>query len=321
MDNKPILLSMGEMMPSAEQALLPHFHVHSTHRQGLADIVASYGPQIRAIATRGRQSADAALISALPRLEMIASFAVGYDSIDVEAARQRGVIVTNTPEVLDAEVADYTVGLLLATLRQIPQADKFVRSGGWMRGPFRLTPSLRDRKIGFAGMGRIAKATADRLRAFGVPMAYSCRNRRTDLDLTYYSSFLELAAAVDVLIVLLPGGAATRKVIDAKVLEALGPNGILINVARGSVVDQDALIAALKNGVIASAGLDVFSDEPQVPKEFLEMDNTVLMPHAASGTAYTRGLMTDLAVRNLVSWFAGSGPITPVPETPWPPLR
>jgi lactate dehydrogenase-like 2-hydroxyacid dehydrogenase len=319
MDIKPGLLSMGEMMPVAEQALLPFFHVHSTHDSSVADIVASHGSEIRAIATRGRQPADAALIRALPRLEIIASFAVGYDSIDLEAAKQRGIIVTNTPDVLNDEVADYTVGLLLATLRQIPQGDHFVRSGEWNHAQFRLTPSLRDRTIGFAGMGRIARATAHRLRTFGVPMAYSCRAPRPDLDLPYYSSFRELAAAVDVLIVLLPGGSATQKIIDGQVLAALGPRGILINVARGSVVDQDALIEGLKNGAIAGAGLDVFSDEPRVPKALLEIETVVLMPHTASGTSYTRGLMIDLAVRNLHSWFSGCGPVTPVPETPWSP--
>jgi lactate dehydrogenase-like 2-hydroxyacid dehydrogenase len=315
--DKTHLLSMGEMMPMAEKALVPFFEVHSTNLSSMAEILARHCTQIRAIATRGRQRVDAALIRNLPLLETIASFAVGYDSIDLEAARQRGVIVTNTPDVLNDEVADYTVGLLLATLRKIPQGDRFVRSGKWSREPFRLTASLRDRVIGFAGMGRIAAATVHRLKAFGVPMAYSSRRPRPELDLPFYRNFRDLAAAVDVLIVLLPGGAATDKVINAEVLAALGPRGILINVARGSVVDQDAVIEALKNGVIAGAGLDVFADEPRVPQALLEFENVVLMPHTATGTAYTRELMIDLAVRNLQSWFAGHGPITPVPETPW----
>lgn len=315
--DKTHVLSMGEMMPVAEQALLPLFEVHSTNRNSLADIVARYGTRIRAIATRGRERVDASLIRCLPLLETIASFAVGYDSIDLEAARQRGIIVTNTPDVLNDEVADYTVGLLLATLRKIPQGDRFVRAGHWTGGPFPLTASLRDRSVGFAGMGRIAGATARRLKAFGVRMAYCCRTPRPDLDLDYYPSFAALAAAVDVLIVMLPGGAATEKLINAEVLAALGPQGILINVARGSVVDQEAVIAALRNGMIAGAALDVFADEPRVPQALLELENVVLMPHAATGTAHTRGLMIDLAVRNLRSWFAGLGPLTPVPETPW----
>jgi len=315
------LLSMCEMMPIAEQALLPFFEVHSTSRQPLAHIVARHGAHIRAIATRGRERIDAGLIRELPRLETIASFAVGYDSIDLEAARSRGVIVTNTPDVLNDEVADYTIGLLLATLRRIPQADRFVRSGAWGREQFPLTPSLRDRVVGFAGMGRIASVTVRRLRAFGVPMAYSSRTARPDLDLPFYPDFTQLAAAVDVLIVMLPGGAATDRIINAEVLSALGPKGILINVARGSVVDQDAAIQALRKGVIAGAGLDVFVDEPHVPQALLELDNVVLMPHVATATAHTRELMIDLAVRNLKSWFAGRGPITPVPETPWAPGR
>jgi lactate dehydrogenase-like 2-hydroxyacid dehydrogenase len=317
MPDKTHVLSMGEMMPMAEQALLPWFEVHSTNGTSLTDIVARYGTRIRAIATRGRQRVDASLIRCLPLLETIASFAVGYDSIDVEAARQRGIIVTNTPDVLNDEVADYTVGLLLATLRKIPQGDRFVRAGKWTREPFPLTPSLRDRTIGFAGMGRIATATVRRLKAFGVRMAYSCRTPRPDLDLDYYPSFADLAAVVDVLIVMLPGGAATDKLINAEVLTALGTQGILINVARGSVVDQEAVIEALRKGAIAGAALDVFADEPRVPQALLELENVVLMPHAATGTAHTRGLMIDLAVRNLQSWFAGRGPVTPVPETPW----
>jgi lactate dehydrogenase-like 2-hydroxyacid dehydrogenase len=321
MPNKTHLLSMGEMMPLAEKALRQFFEVHSTNEHSVGEIVVGYGAQIRAVATRGRERVDATLIRDLPLLETIASFAVGYDSIDVEAARERGIIVTNTPDVLNDEVADYTVGLLLATLRKIPQGDRFVRLGKWTREQFRLTPSLRDRTIGFAGMGRIARATAHRLKAFGIPMAYCCRTPRTDLDFKFYPKFRDLAANVDVLIVLLPGGTATDKVIDADVLAALGSEGILINVARGSVVDQDAVIEALKNGVIAGAGLDVFADEPRVPAALLELENVVLMPHAASGTARTRGLMIDLAVQNLQSWFAGRGPITPVPETPWSPSR
>jgi lactate dehydrogenase-like 2-hydroxyacid dehydrogenase len=318
---KTHLLSMGEMMPMAEAALLPWFEVHSTNHDSLAGIVARHGGEIRAIATRGRQPVDAALIRKLPLLETIASFAVGYDSIDLDAARQCGVVVTNTPEVLNEEVADYTVGLLLATLRRIPQGDRFVRSGKWGREQFALTPSLRDRSVGFAGMGRIARATARRLQAFGVPLAYSCRSPRADLDLRYYPSLLDLAAAIDVLIVLLPGGAATEQLINAEVLAALGSRGFLINVARGSVVDQEALIEALRTGVIAGAGLDVFADEPRVPQALLEFENVVLMPHTATGTAHTRALMIDLAVRNLQSWFSGQGPITPVPETPWSPGR
>jgi lactate dehydrogenase-like 2-hydroxyacid dehydrogenase len=317
MEDGPELLSMGEMMPLAERALRAHFTVHSTHQLSLAELVARHGAKIRAIATRGREQVDAALIRALPLLEIIASFAVGYDSIDVDAARQRGIVVTNTPEVLNDEVADYTVGLLLATLRQIPLADRYVRSGQWLQAPFPLTSSLRDRTVGFAGMGRIARATVERLRAFGMPMAYFSRTRHPDLDLPFYADLRDLAAAVDVLIVLLPGGAATCRLVDAAVLAALGPRGILINVARGSVVDEAALIRALQHGVIAGAGLDVFEDEPRVPAALMARDNVVLMPHTASGTAHTRGLMIDLAVRNLQSWFAGRGPITPAPETPW----
>ena len=311
------LLSIGQMMPSVEEALARRFTVHSSNTQALEALLAEHAGSVRAIATRGRESVDAALIARLPNLELIASFAVGYDSIDLCAARERGIIVTNTPDVLTDEVADFTVGLTLATLRQIPQSDNHVRSGAWSSGAFRLTPSLRDRTIGIAGMGRIGQAIAARFLPFGRPIAYHSRRSVAGLPYAYHPDLLGLARAVDILIVILPGGTATRHAIDARVLEALGPDGLLINVARGSVVDEDALVDALRAGTILGAGLDVFASEPAFTPELANFSTVVLTPHVGSATHHTRSLMAALGERNLVAWFAGEGPVTPVPETPW----
>jgi len=196
-----------------------------------------------------------------------------------------------------------------------------LRAGKWLEKAYPLTATLRDRKIGIVGMGRIGKAIARRLEAFGLPIAYHSRNPAAGVSWKYYPDLKTMARDVDVLIVITPGGPATKNLINAEVLKALGSNGILINVARGSVVDEPALIEALRNRTIYSAGLDVFADEPRVPKELIEMEHIVLLPHVASGSHYTRRAMGQLVVDNLKSWFAGKGPLTPVVETPWPPKR
>jgi lactate dehydrogenase-like 2-hydroxyacid dehydrogenase len=231
---------------------------------------------------------------------------------------ERGIIVTNTPQVLDDEVADLTVGLLLATVRRLPQADRYLREGHWLRGPFPLSPTLRTRTVGMIGMGRIGRKIARRISAFDVPVVYHARGAKPELPWRHYGDLLTMARDVDTLIAIVPGGAGTRHMVNAEVLRALGPEGILINVARGSVVDEPALISALQSGTILGAGLDVFADEPRVPQALVELDNVVLVPHVGSATHHTRGIMGQLVVDNLVSWFQGKGPITPVPETPWP---
>jgi len=274
--------------------------------------------QVRAIATRGGRRVDEALMARLPRLEIIANFGVGYDTVDAEAAARRGVIVTHTPDVLNDEVADLTLALLLAAVRLIPQADAFVRAGQWTKGAFPLTATLRGRTVGILGMGRIGRAIARRLAGFDVPIAYHSRRPQPDLDLPYHGDLLSLARAVDTLIVIVPGGPATRAMVNAEVLAALGPDGVLVNVARGSVVDQPALLVALENRTILAAGLDVFADEPHVPEAFFALDNVVLLPHVGSATIATRRAMGQLVVDNLLSWLDGAGPLTPVPETPWP---
>ncbi|MFL5430875.1 MAG: 2-hydroxyacid dehydrogenase [Myxococcales bacterium] len=305
------VLSLGEMA-DVERQLEPAFDLV----RGDAGL-AAHGPAIRAIITRGRDKIGEEMLARLPAVELIANFGVGYDSIDVDAARRHGVIVTNTPDVLNDEVADLSVALLLATVRQIPQAERYLRSGRWLSGNFPLGPTLRDRTVGLIGMGRIGRRIAQRLRAFDVPVVYHSRTPQADVPYKHYPDLRAMAAEVDTLLAIIPGGAGTRGIVDASVLAALGPRGIFINVARGSVVDERALIEALRSKTILAAGLDVFADEPRVPAALLDLDNVVLLPHVGSATVYTRGLMGKLVVDNVVSWFEGKGPLTPVPETPW----
>jgi len=260
---------------------------------------------------------DAAFIDAFPNLEIIANFGVGYDSVDAAHAGAKGVMVTNTPDVLTEEVADLTVALLLATLREVPKAEAWLRQGKWVsEGNYRFSPlSLRGRHVGIFGLGRIGLAVAKRLEAFGVSIAYHNRRPAEGVAYSYHPTLKGLAAAVDTLICIAPGGAATEKAINAEILAALGPEGVLINTGRGSTVDEAALAAALRDGTIAAAGLDVFADEPNVPQALLEAPNTVLLPHVASASVATRRAMADLCVDNLVSWFGARRALTPVPET------
>jgi lactate dehydrogenase-like 2-hydroxyacid dehydrogenase len=279
--------------------------------------------KIRAIAiTYTNVPVNAAFMQRFPKLEQISSFGVGYDHIDAKWAGEHGIIVTNTPEVLNEEVADTALGLLLCTVREFPQADRYVRAGKWPSAQYPLTKAtLRNRTVGMVGMGRIGKAIARRLEAFGVPVVYHSRNPQAGVGYKYYPKLLDMARDVDTLMVIVPGGAATKNMINAEVLKALGPNGVLINMARGSVVDEPALIEALKNRTIYSAGLDVFANEPHVPKELMEMDHIVLFPHLGSSTEVTRAAMDQLVVDNLLAWASGKPPLTPVPETPYPPKR
>lgn len=274
-------------------------------------------PTVRGVALGGHTRVDGAFLDALPKLEIVSSFGVGYDYIDAAEAGRRGVMVTNTPDVLTDEVADLTIGLLLATVRHLPQVDRYLRQGRWLEKAYPLTPTLRGRKVGILGLGRIGRAVARRLEGFGVEIAYHGRTRQTDVSYVYHPTLVGLAEAVDVLISVAPGSAETNRIVDAAVLRALGPTGIFINVGRGSVVDEPALVEALKSGTILSAGLDVFTDEPRVPQELIDMDHVVLLPHVGSASVETRRAMGQLVVDNLLSWFAGKGPRTPVAETPW----
>jgi len=273
-------------------------------------------PTVRAIAAvAGHGPVNGALMARFPKLEIVSSFGVGYDHIDAKWAGEHGIVVTNTPDVLNEEVADTALGLLLCTVRHLPQAERYLRAGHWpKRGDYQLTPSLRDRTAGIVGMGRIGKAIARRLEAMKVPVVYHTRRPVADVPYRHYPNLTEMARDVDLLIVITPGGAATRHLVNAEVLKALGPNGILINVARGSVIDEDALVKALQDKTILSAGLDVFANEPNVPQALIQMENVVLLPHVGSASIATRRAMDELVANNIVSWFSGKGPITPVPE-------
>ncbi len=254
----------------------------------------------------------------LPRLEIIANLGVGYDGIDLVAAADRGVIVTNTPDVLTEEVADTTIGLLLMTVRELSAAERHLRAGRWpTTGPHPLSASLRDRTVGIVGLGRIGLAIARRLDAMKVPVVYHTRHPRPDVPYRHYADLRRMAADVDVLLTIVPATAETKNMIDRSVLEALGSNGIFINVGRGSIVDEPALIAALRDRTIHSAGLDVFANEPHVPEELMALPNAVLLPHVGSASVYTRNAMGQLVVDNLRSWFHDGKPLTPVPETPY----
>lgn len=311
--SKPEVLVAARLWPRYLDTLHAAFVVHDrTHLQDPALFLA-IAPRIRAIATSGEAKVDAALFAQLPALEMISVFGVGYDGVDVAGAHARGVPVTHTPDVLTDEVADLGIGLMLSIARRIPQADRFVRDGRWPQGPFPLTRKVSGARLGIVGLGRIGHAIAHRAQGFGMSIAYTARQRRADSPYRYVASAQALAHEVDFLMVITPGGAATRGLINAQVLAALGPKGYLINIARGSVVDQPALLHALTTGGIAGAALDVFADEPNVPAELRAHDNVVLTPHMASGTWETRGAMADLAFANLQAHFAGKPLLTPVP--------
>ena len=317
MADKPDLLLIGPLRPVLARGFAD-FSVHKLPAENREAFFAS-NAGLRAIAVSAPVTpVNDALFARLPKLQIVASFGVGYDHIDAVAAGKRGIVVTHTPDVLNEEVADTAIGLLLCTVREFPQADRYVRAGKWRERNYPLSKAtLRNRTIGMVGMGRIGVAIARRLEAFGVPIAYHTRRPRPELGYRHYPRLIDMARDVDTLIVIVPGGAATRNMIDARVLEALGPDGILINVARGSVVDEPALIEALKARKIYAAGLDVFVDEPNVPEELLAMDNVVLLPHLGSASVFTREKMDQLLVDNIRAWAAGKPPLTPVPETPW----
>lgn len=319
---KPDLLMTGPMMPIIADQLETAFTVHNL--AGVADrdaLVAKVGPSIKAVCTGGHTGVktDAALIGKLPALRIISNFGVGYDSIDVAAAARRGIIVTNTPDVLTEEVADTALGLLIMTVRELSKAESWLRAGEWSRkGDYRLTPgSLRDRSIGMVGLGRIGKAIARRCEAFGLPISYFARHRQADVSYRYYDSIVAMARDVDTLIVITPGGVATQNLINASVLEALGPRGVVVNLARGSVIDEPALIDALRKRTILAAGLDVYWKEPDLNPDLLTLDNAVLLPHVGSASVHTRDGMGQMVVDNLIAYLGGKPPVSPVAETPF----
>ena len=311
--SKPEILVIAKMWPTYMEMLQAEFVVHDRTHEADPLAFAAVAPRIKAIAGGGESQMTRELLSQLPALEMVSVFGVGYDRYDLHAARERGIPITNTPDVLTDDVADMGISLMLAVARGIPQADKYVRAGKWPSGPMPLARKVAGARLGIVGLGRIGGAIARRAEGFGMSIAYTSRNQKNDSNYTYFPSPTALAAEVDFLMVITPGGAGTKGLINADVLTALGPKGYLINVARGSVVDQNALISALQNGVIAGAALDVFEDEPNVPAALCAMENVVLTPHIASGTWQTRRAMAELAFANLQAHFAGKPLLTPVP--------
>ena len=311
---KPGVLNVAQLPNDLTRQLHDHFTVHDLGPDPDPVRLREVAPGLRAMVANGESVVRKALIEQLPDLELIAVFGVGYDGVDVAAAHARGVRVTHTPGVLTDDVADLAMALLLATARQVCRADRFVREGGWRGGLYPFTRKVSGARLGIIGLGRIGQAIARRAEGFGMTIAYHSRRPHPDVPYRYVESVLELAASVDVLVVCVPGGEGTRHLVNAEVLAALGPEGILINIGRGSVVDETALAAALRDGVLLGAGLDVFEHEPEVLPALLECDNAVLTPHMASGTASTRLAMGDLVVANLRAFFAGDALISPVPD-------
>src|SRR5271168_512463 len=314
---KPEIVLFGPAKPTIVKGLESGCSVYRAVDANDGDAFVAKHGQVRAIAcAQGNMTAD--LLARFPRLEIVSSFGVGYDHVDVRYAAAHGIIVTNTPEVLTEEVADTALGLLLCTVREFPQAERYVRAGKWAHKNYPLTrATLRNRTVGIVGMGAIGQAIARRLDAFGVPVVYHSRTPRREVAYRHYPKLFDMARDVDTLMVIVPGGAATANMINAEVLDALGPEGILINMARGSVVDEPALVKALKDKRIMAAGLDVFAKEPEVPQELMAMDNVVLFPHVGSASVHTRQKMDQLVADNILAWAAGKPPLTPVPETPW----
>ena len=308
------VLSVTKLSPLLEPQLRAVFNLHDRLHETDPAAFAKIAPSIRAIAASGESKVPASLIEQLPKLEIISVFGVGYDGVDVAAAKARGVMVTHTPNVLNDDVADLAIGLMLAAARQLPAADRYVKEGKWPTGPMPLARKVSGARLGIVGIGRIGQAIAQRALAFNMSVAYTARSAKADLPFKYVATPEALAAESDYLVVITPGGAGTRKLINADVLKALGTKGILVNVARGSVVDEAALIESLQNGVIGGAGLDVFENEPNVPEALRAFPHVVLAPHIGSATTQTRQAMADLAFNNMKSHFDGRAVHTPVPE-------
>jgi lactate dehydrogenase-like 2-hydroxyacid dehydrogenase len=312
--SRPLLLVAIPFAADLLAPLAPMFEiVHWRALDDARDFLKQRGGDVRAVITNGVVGLPPGSAQDLGNLQMIACNGVGYDAIDMAWARRRGIAVTHTPDVLSADVADLALGLLLAVCRRIPLADRHVRSGAWSKGPFPLGRRLAGSRIGIVGLGRIGRLIASRCAAFDTSVAYAGRSRQADMPYRYFDALTDLARWSDVLIVAMPGGASTRHLVSAEVLDALGPRGVLINIARGSVVDEDALVERLSSGGIAAAGLDVFADEPNVPAPLLSMQQVVLSPHIASATTETRLAMAELVIANVNAFAQGHPLPTPVP--------
>ena len=310
------LLQHGPLMPWLEQELQRHYAVTALHQQADGPaFLRDQGHRFQALVTSARFGADAALIDRLPALRVISSFGVGYETIDVDAAARRGIPVGYTPDVLNDCVADTAFGLVIDVARRFSEADRFVRRGDWPGGPFPLSTRVSGKRLGIVGLGRIGRVVARRATGFDMDVRYHNRRPLAEVAYRHEPSLTALAAWADFLVVVAAGGPGTRHLVSAEVLRALGPKGFLVNVARGSVVDEAALISALQTGGIAGAGLDVYADEPQVPEALRALDNVVLLPHVASATHETRRAMAERVLDNLAGFFAtGTVPVAvPLP--------
>jgi hydroxypyruvate reductase len=308
---KPTVLATSPLYRPTQERLEREFTVHRLwEAPDRAALLASLAPTCEAIAAS--HSLSAATMQALPKLKVVAVFGVGYDAVDVAYARQHGIQVTNTPDVLSDEVADFAVGLLIAVRRRLVAADRFVRAGAWLKGGYPLNDKVSGSKVGIVGLGRIGRLLAKRLTAFDCEIHYHGRRRQPEQPFRYWADLVAMAREVDNLVAILPGGEATRGVVSRSVLEALGPKGVFVNVARGSVAEEAALVEFLVAGRLGGAGLDVFADEPRVPEALFALENVVLQPHQASATVATRTAMGNLMVDNLAAHFAGRPLLTPV---------
>ena len=295
------------MMNALQEAdYIVHDHTHIKDPGALSKVTALVGT--------GSAKVDKKLLMMLPNVKLIAICGVGYDGVDVAVAKEKGIVVTHTPGVLTDDVADLAMGLLLSIGRRIPQADRFVRNGDWVSDTFPMTHKVSGARLGIVGMGRIGRAIAKRAAAFEMHIAYTGREAKADLNYSFYQTATALAAEVDYLVVAVPGGDGTKNLISASVLQALGSTSYLINVARGTVVDQPALVQALKDKKLAGAALDVYWDEPMVDAELRRLHNVVLTPHMASDTEETRRAMVGLTMENLRSFYEKKTVLTPVPE-------
>jgi len=298
------ILQTHKLLPRCEEGLAARYTVHKLHEAADKEaMIAELAPRLRAIAG-GNVSAE--LMDKLPKLEIIANFGVGYDSIDTAAAKQRNIRVTNTPNVLNDAVAELTLGLMIGLARRIPQADQFVRQGKWTPSSgFGLLSELNGKTVGILGLGRIGKEIAVRCQAMKMRVVYHGRNKQGDEPYVYYDNLVEMARDSDWLVLIAPGGKGTDKIVSREVLEALGPEGFLVNVARGTLVDEAAMLELLQSKKLGGAGLDVFEKEPAMDAGFYALDNVVLSPHQGSATHQTRNKMGDLVVANIVAHFAG----------------
>lgn len=310
---KPDVLMLGAYPEWDMVDLETRYTVHKLWEASDRDaLIADKASLIQAIATRGELGASAELMQKLPNLKIVSCYGVGTDAIDLVYARANDIQVTNTPDVLNDDVADLGIGLLLATARRIPFGETLVREGNWGKVAMPLVTRVSGKKLGIVGMGRIGQAIARRATGFDLEIGYFARSEKTELDYRYFGELLELARWAEFLIVIVPGGEGTKNLIDAAVLEALGPDGILVNVSRGSTVDETALLAALEAKQIRGAGLDVFWNEPLIDRRFAVLENVVLQPHHGSGTVETRKAMGQLVRNNLAAHFAGKPLLTPV---------